>query len=95
MDFKASDFNHYANEIVSSLPQNYDYTTSYLLYTSLQVLFMYLSKKQSLSSVTILLEQVFLMIDIIITIVAAYVIYILMLSSIKEKMFLISAFSYN
>lgn len=41
---------------------------------------------QSLSSVTILLEQVFFMIDIIITIVAAYVIYILMLSDVKQKM---------
>ena len=52
-----------------------DYTVQYLLYTSLQ----------SLSSITILLEQVFIMIDIIITLVAAYVIYILMTNSIKEK----------
>lgn len=32
------EFNHYANDIVSSLPQSYDYTTSYLLYTSLEVI---------------------------------------------------------
>lgn len=56
-----------------------DYTVQYLLYTSLQ----------SLSSITILLEQVFIMIDIIITLVAAYVIYILMTNSIKEKVYAI------
>ena len=56
-----------------------DYTVQYLLYTSLQ----------SLSSITILLEQVFIMIDIIITLVAAYVIYILMTNSIKEKVYVI------
>ncbi|KAK8821170.1 hypothetical protein WA538_005799 [Blastocystis sp. DL] len=71
------EFNRFANQIVKRLPSTQDFTTTQLLYSSLQ----------SLSSVTILLEQVFFMIDIIITIVAAYVIYILMLSDVKQKIF--------
>ena len=69
-------FNTYANEVISTLPAGIELTTQFLLYSSLQ----------SLSSITTLLEQVFIMIDIIITIVAAYVITILMLSSTKEKL---------
>ena len=79
------EFNRFANQIVKRLPSTHDFTTTQLLYS----LCRYDSAtffSQSLSSVTILLEQVFFMIDIIITIVAAYVIYILMLSDVKQKM---------
>ena len=68
-------FNAYANRVIATIPNNEDYSVQYLLYTSLQ----------SLSSVTILLEQVFIMIDVIITLIAAYVIYILVTTSVKEK----------
>lgn len=70
-------FNDYANNVIASIPDSEDYSVQYLLYTSLQ----------SLSSVTILLEQVFLMIDVIITLIAAYVIYILVTTSVKEKVY--------
>ena len=74
--FTSRRFNTYANEVISTLPEGIELTTQFLLYSSLQ----------SLSSITTLLEQVFIMIDIIITVVAAYVITILMLSSTKEKL---------
>ena len=74
--FTSRRFNTYANEVISTLPEGIEITTQFLLYSSLQ----------SLSSITTLLEQVFIMIDIIITVVAAYVITILMLSSTKEKL---------
>lgn len=67
-------FNAYASEVTSLLPSTV--TAQYLLYASLQ----------SLASVTVLLDQVFVMIVVIITLVAAYVIYILLLSSLKDKL---------
>lgn len=70
-------FNDYANKVIASIPNSENYSVQYLLYTSLQ----------SLSSVTILLEQVFFMIDVIITLIAAYVIYILVTTSVKEKVY--------
>lgn len=70
-------FNDYANNVIASIPNSENYSVQYLLYTSLQ----------SLSSVTILLEQVFFMIDVIITLIAAYVIYILVTTSVKEKVY--------
>lgn len=71
------EFNQYANQLIQDLPSNQGYTIQYLLYNALQ----------SLTSITILLEQVFLMIDIIITIVAAYVVYILLTNSLKDRVY--------
>lgn len=76
--FTSRRFNTYASEVTSLLPSTA--TAQYLLYTSLQ----------SLASVTVLLDQVFVMIVVIITLVAAYVIYILLLSSLKDKLFTIT-----
>ena len=67
-------FTTYASEIAHLLPSTA--TTQYLLYSALQ----------SLGSITVLLDQVFAMIVIIITLVAVYVIYILLRSSLQDKL---------
>lgn len=74
--WSTTEFNKYANQLMKTIPQSQDLSVQYLLYNSLQ----------SLTYITVLLEQVFIMIDVIITCVAAYVIYILHSSHTREKM---------
>lgn len=62
---------------MNQLPHPNEISIQYLLYNSLQ----------SLSSITLLLQQVFLMIDMIITLVAAYIIHILLSSRMKDQMY--------